>query len=169
MSYSLWAAGRYESVAERIATIAGETVADVERRHPLRGATLVDLACGTGSAALAAAARGALVMGVDVTPELIDIGEKKARSGYSPDQWGDPTIAARRLADDFTDVDIRDGMFTREFASLDVALHFLVHESPMHVDVFRRIDGTQRERLAGAFREALTPHADDDGVRFDTP
>ncbi len=249
MSNSLWAAGRYESVAERIATIAGETVVAVERRHPLPGATLVDLACGTGNAALAAAARGARVTGVDLTPELIDIGAKKAgsagqtitwaaadaadtalpagafdavvsnmgiifvdpdrqvaeisrllkptgalafsswvrnasnpffdpivavlgappRTGFSPDQWGDPTIAARRLADDFTDVEVDDGMFTWEFASLDAALHFLVHESPMHVDVFRRVDETQRERLEAAFREALTPHAADDGVSFDTP
>jgi SAM-dependent methyltransferase len=249
VSNSLWAAGRYESVAERIATIAGRTVAAVERRRPLSGATLVDLACGTGSASLAAAARGALVTGVDLTPELIEIAEHKARSagqtvtwvaadaadtklpggafdavvsnmgiifvdpdrqvgelgrllkpagvlafsswvrdvsnpffdpivavlgappttGFSPDQWGDPAIATRRLADCFTDVDVDDGMFTWEFASLDAALHFLVAESPMHVEVFRHVEGTQRERLEVAFRDALRPHVKEGRVSFDTP
>jgi len=47
----MWAGGRYESVAERIAVIAGQTVAAAERRRSLSGATLVDLACGTASAA----------------------------------------------------------------------------------------------------------------------
>jgi SAM-dependent methyltransferase len=250
VSDSLWAAGRYESVAERIATIAAKTVDAAERRRPLRGVTLVDLACGTGSAALAAAARGALVTGVDLTPELIAIGDRKARSaghdiawvaadaadttlpkssfdaavsnmgiifvepdrqvseisrllkptgvlafsswvrsdsnpffdpivavlgtpprtGFSPDQWGDPAIAARRLADDFADVEIQDGSFTWEFDSLAAAQHFLRHESPMHVDVFRRVDADQRERLEAAFLDALRPHLrSDDGVRFDTP
>ena len=52
-----WAGGRYEAVAERIAVIAEQTVAAAGRRTPLWGAAVVDLACGTGSAALAAAAR----------------------------------------------------------------------------------------------------------------
>lgn len=249
MGASPWAGGRYESVAERIAGIAEQTVGAADRRHPLRGATLVDLACGTGSAALAAAVRGARVTGVDLTPELIAIGERKAEAaghtvnwvtadaahtglsagtfdavvsnmgiifvdpdlqvaeisrllkphgvlafsswvragsnpffdpivavlgtppkiGFTPDQWGDPTTVARRLADGFTDLDVHDGTFTWQFPSLDGALHFLVHESPMHVDVFRRVDGTRRERLEAAFRDALTPHTDGAGVSFDTP
>ncbi len=50
------------------------------------------------------------------------------------------------------------------------ALHFLSDESPMHVDIFRRADATQREHLAAAFASALTPHVDDAGaVRFDSP
>lgn len=79
----MWAGGRYEAVAERIAVIAGETVAAAERRRPLRDTAVVDLACGTGSAALAAADRGAVVTGVDLTPELVAIAERKARdAGY---------------------------------------------------------------------------------------
>ena len=248
MTESLWAAGRYESVAERIARIAEQTVATVGRRQPLQDARLVNLACGTGSAALAAAAMGARVTGVDLTPELIDVGRQKAeaagrdvtwvaadaaatglpdgvfdavvsnmgiifvdparqvteiarllkpagalvfsswrrdvdnpffdpivevlgappREGFSPDQWGDSEIVAQRLAADFTEVDVVDGTFTWEFGSTDDAMHFLVHESPMHVDVFRRIDDAHRQRLSAAFREALHPHADATGVRFDS-
>jgi SAM-dependent methyltransferase len=83
----MWAGGRYESVAERIAVVAAETVAAAERRRPLPGAALVDLACGTGSAGLAAAGRGAVVTGVDLTPELIAIAERKARSAGHDVTW----------------------------------------------------------------------------------
>jgi SAM-dependent methyltransferase len=247
VSKSLWAGGRYESVGERIARIAEQTVATADRRLPLRGSAVVDLACGTGSAALAAAALSARVTGVDMTQELIDIGAGKAAAaghavtwvtadaddtklpgdsfdvavsnmgiifvdpdrqvaelarllkptgvlafsswrgdvsnplfdpivavlgappatGFSPDQWGDPAVAQRRLAADFTDVEVDEGTFTWAFPSLDAALHFLARESPMHVDVFRRADGDQRDRLEAAFREALIPHTDDE-VRFDS-
>ena len=45
---------------------------------------MVDLACGTGSAALAAATTGARVTAVDITPKLIDIGAEKAeRAGHT--------------------------------------------------------------------------------------
>lgn len=72
-----WAAGRYEAVGERIAPIADEVLDAAARRTPLRGATLVDLACGTGSAALSATARGAAVTGVDITSELIALAAGK--------------------------------------------------------------------------------------------
>jgi hypothetical protein len=39
----------------------------------------------------------------------------------------------------------------------------------MHVEVFRRVDATLRDRLATAFRDALTAYADDTGVHFDSP
>lgn len=74
---SLWSSGRYEAVAEQIAVIATEVIDAVDHRVRLRGATLVDLACGTGSAALAAAAKGATVTAVDITPELVAIGKSK--------------------------------------------------------------------------------------------
>jgi ubiquinone/menaquinone biosynthesis C-methylase UbiE len=77
-SPTIWSSGRYEAVAERIANIADQVIDTVERRLPLRDAMLVDLACGTGSAAVAAAARGACVTAVDFTPNLIAIGAHKA-------------------------------------------------------------------------------------------
>ncbi|MDZ4265815.1 MAG: hypothetical protein U1D00_08990 [Mycobacterium sp.] len=48
-SPTIWAAGRYESVARRIAPIAEDVVDALERRRPLRDVTLVDLACGTAT------------------------------------------------------------------------------------------------------------------------
>jgi len=56
-SPTIWSSGHYEAVAERIARIAADVIDAVEGRLPLREAMLVDLACGTGSAALAAAVR----------------------------------------------------------------------------------------------------------------
>lgn len=80
-SPSIWSAGRYESVAEQIAVIAGEVVDAVAHRLPLRDAALVDLACGTGNAALAAVAHGARVTAVDITPELLEIAAAKPAGG----------------------------------------------------------------------------------------
>lgn len=77
-----WAAGRYDAVGDRIAPIAAEVVAAAGQRGEFTD--VVDLACGTGSAALAAAAAGARVTGVDLTAELIEIGADKARrAGHS--------------------------------------------------------------------------------------
>ena len=90
--------------------------------------------------------------------------------GFTPDQWGDPAIATERLAAGFTDVEIADGTLEWAFDSLDAARHFVRHESPMHVDLFGRLDGDQQDRVLTAFTDALTPHVGDDGrVRFDAP
>lgn len=86
-SPSIWSAGRYEAVGERIAGIAVEVVTAVGRRRPLREGAVVDLACGTGSAALCAAQQGARVTGVDITPELLQIGERKARTADLSLMW----------------------------------------------------------------------------------
>jgi SAM-dependent methyltransferase len=82
-----WSSGRYDAIGDRIAAIADEVVAAVDRRNAVRGATVADLACGTGSAALAAAAAGARVTGVDITPELIAIAEQKARAAGAAIDW----------------------------------------------------------------------------------
>ena len=95
-----WAAARYEAVAERIAGIAAAVVAAVEDRTPIRGAAVLDLACGTGSAALAAATAGAHVTGVDLTPELIEIARQ--RPGADSVHW---TVA------DAADTGLPDGGF----------------------------------------------------------
>jgi ubiquinone/menaquinone biosynthesis C-methylase UbiE len=84
---TIWSGGRYEAVAERIAPIAAEVIEALERRRPMRDATVVDLACGTGNAALVAAARGAAVTAVDITPELIAIGARKAEATGRDITW----------------------------------------------------------------------------------
>lgn len=80
-----WAAGRYQAVAERIAVIADEVIAAADALQPIRDTALVDLACGTGSAALTAAEAGARVTGVDLTAELIALAS--ARPGAEAVRW----------------------------------------------------------------------------------
>jgi SAM-dependent methyltransferase len=86
-SPTIWSSGCYEAVAERIAPIATVVIDAVERQLPMRDAMLVDLACGTGNAALAAAARGARVTAMDITPELIAIGAHRAETAGGSVAW----------------------------------------------------------------------------------
>lgn len=82
---TLWSSGRYDAVGDRIAPIAAQVIEAAGARTALGGATVVDLACGTGGAALAAAARGAVVTGLDLTPELIAIAAQ--RPGAAAVNW----------------------------------------------------------------------------------
>lgn len=96
---TLWAAGRYEAVAAQIARIAQTVVDTVDNRAPLRGRAVVDLACGTGSAALAAARKGARTTGVDITAELVAIGQRHARAEGLEIDWRTGDAAATGLPD----------------------------------------------------------------------
>lgn len=93
----MWAAGRYEAVGTRIAHIAGQLVDVVNEQRPLANTTVVDLACGTGSAALAAARHGARVVAVDVTPELLAIGAEKAAAAGLPIEFVEADAADTSL------------------------------------------------------------------------
>ena len=48
---------------------------------PLRRTTALDLACGTGDIAYAMSARGADVIGLDITPRMVEIARQKGGSG----------------------------------------------------------------------------------------
>ncbi|MHA7665365.1 class I SAM-dependent methyltransferase [Mycolicibacterium sp. HS_4_1] len=91
---STWSVGRYEAVAEFILPIATEVVAAVPHGP---GTVLVDLACGTGNAALHAAGLGAHVTGVDLTPELLAIAA--AKPGGDAVQWVAADASATGLPD----------------------------------------------------------------------
>jgi len=248
MSSSLWSSGRYEAVAEQISAIAAEVVAAAGRRRALREAAVVDLACGTGSAALSAARLGAHVTALDITADLTEIGARTAQaegltidwrtgdaadtglpagvfdaavsnmgiifvepqrqiaelarlvkttgvlafsswvrdtvnplfdpivkvlgapstSGFRPDQWGQRDITTQRLSADFADIGFSPGVLTWRFASHASAMTFVTQESPMHVDIYGRVDPAQREALTAAFDAALAEHLDRAGtVSFD--
>jgi SAM-dependent methyltransferase len=70
-----WGAGRYETTADELAPVS-EVV--VERSDIRVGDVLVDVACGTGNAALLAAERGARVVGVDGAPRLLAVAAERA-------------------------------------------------------------------------------------------
>ncbi|MFL5863983.1 MAG: class I SAM-dependent methyltransferase [Solirubrobacteraceae bacterium] len=70
-----WGAGAYEITAAELLPAAR---AVVDRAALTVGDDVVDLGCGTGNAALLAAARGARVVGVDSAPRLLEVARARA-------------------------------------------------------------------------------------------
>ncbi|HEY6762675.1 MAG TPA: methyltransferase domain-containing protein, partial [Baekduia sp.] len=71
-----WGAGEYPLMAQRLRSAAKRVV---ERARVAPGERVLDVACGTGNAALLAAARGARdVVGVDLEPALLDVARARA-------------------------------------------------------------------------------------------
>ena len=82
--HQTWAAGDYSVIAELI-----EDVADVcvEAAGVEAGEDVLDVATGTGNAALVAAGRGAKVTGLDLTPELFDTARERAAAAGVEIEW----------------------------------------------------------------------------------
>jgi SAM-dependent methyltransferase len=72
-----WGVGRYESTAEQLLPAARVVV---DSAAPRPGERVDDLGCGTGNAALLAAACGAQVTGVDPAARLLDVARGRAAS-----------------------------------------------------------------------------------------
>jgi SAM-dependent methyltransferase len=70
-----WCLGHYEHTAAQLLPAAR---AVVDRAAPAAGERVVDVGCGTGNAALLAAARGAHVTGVDPAPRLVQVARERA-------------------------------------------------------------------------------------------
>src|SRR5262245_61982493 len=70
-----WSLGRYEPTAEQLLPAA---VRAVERAAPNPGEAVLDVGCGSGNAALLAAATGANVKGVDPAPRLLGLARDRA-------------------------------------------------------------------------------------------
>jgi SAM-dependent methyltransferase len=98
-----WGAGRYEETAAELEPVA-EHVVDLAGLEP--GQRVLDLATGTGNAALVAARTGASVTGLDGAPRLIDVARERAgREGVEASfVVGD--LAALPFADESFDVAI---------------------------------------------------------------
>jgi SAM-dependent methyltransferase len=74
---AMWAQGDYAAIASDIIPSLG--VALVDALGITRGQHVLDIAAGTGNAAIPAAERGATVTASDLTPELLDIGQHLAQ------------------------------------------------------------------------------------------
>jgi ubiquinone/menaquinone biosynthesis C-methylase UbiE len=72
-----WGAGSYERTASELEPVA-DTV--VDRALLSEDVDVIDLACGTGNAALLAAGRGARVMGIDGSSRLLDVARERAQA-----------------------------------------------------------------------------------------
>ena len=97
-----WAAGDYPSIARRQLWPVGERV--VRRAGVAPGDDVLDVACGTGNAAIRAAQAGARVTGVDLTPELLDAGRALAADAGVAIEWIEGDAEALPVEDASFDV-----------------------------------------------------------------
>jgi SAM-dependent methyltransferase len=79
-----WAAGEYATLSTLISDV-GERV--VARAGVERGMSVLDVACGTGNAAVPAARAGARVTGLDLVPRLLDDGRAQAEAAGLEIEW----------------------------------------------------------------------------------
>ena len=79
-----WGVGDYALIAERLEPAAHAVVELAGVNHSDR---VLDVATGTGNAALLAASRGATVVGLDFEPRLLDIARARARSASLDVEW----------------------------------------------------------------------------------
>jgi len=76
-----WGAGEYERTARELEPAAHHVVALAGLAS---GETVLDLACGTGNAAIEAARAGAQVTGLDAAPRLVDVARARAAAAGVP-------------------------------------------------------------------------------------
>lgn len=99
---SHWSRGSHDDVGRNLVPMAARlvTAAGVEP-----GDRVLDVACGTGNAAITAARRGATVTGLDVAPAMLDgARENAAIAGVEDVTWREGDAAAMPFADDAFDV-----------------------------------------------------------------
>jgi SAM-dependent methyltransferase len=96
-----WDAGRYERTAAELQPVAR---AVVDAARPRADERVLDLACGTGNAALIAAERGAQVIGVDAAPRLLEVARERGRSLGVTAEFRQGDLLALPVADGSADI-----------------------------------------------------------------
>jgi ubiquinone/menaquinone biosynthesis C-methylase UbiE len=79
-----WSAGDFDAIATRIWGVGTDLV---ERVGVNSGERVLDVACGTGNAAIPAALAGGQVTGLDITPELFEDGRRRAADSGVEIEW----------------------------------------------------------------------------------
>jgi SAM-dependent methyltransferase len=82
---AMWASGDYPSMVETWLTPLGPRLVTASGIGP--GARVLDVAAGTGNAAIPAALAGASVVASDLTPELLDAGRARAEAAGASLDW----------------------------------------------------------------------------------
>lgn len=82
---SMWASGDYSAVATDLVWPLGSHLVAATGLHP--GDRVLDIAAGTGSAAIRAAGEGAVVVASDLTPELFEAGRRNAAAAEVELEW----------------------------------------------------------------------------------
>lgn len=99
---ALWASGDYPAVAAELIPALGPEL--VRAVGVGAGNRVLDVAAGSGNAAIPAAATGALVTASDLTPELFDAGREIARQRGVDLEWVEADAEAMPFATDSYDV-----------------------------------------------------------------
>jgi SAM-dependent methyltransferase len=99
---TMWASGNYPDMVETFLLPLGPRLVDAAGVGA--GRRVLDVAAGTGNAAIPAAQRGADVVASDLTPELLEAGEARARQAGVDLQW--TTADAENLSFDDASFDI---------------------------------------------------------------
>jgi SAM-dependent methyltransferase len=79
-----WALGDYGAIAPRLQPVADDLV---ETANLVHGSRVLDVAAGTGNVAVVAAERGARVLACDLSPALVEAGQKRTRASHLPVEW----------------------------------------------------------------------------------
>jgi SAM-dependent methyltransferase len=101
MLRAVWASGDYAALSDHIADVGERLVARVGAGP---GTDVLDVACGTGNAALPAARAGARVTGVDLAPPLLEAGRRKAAEAGVEIEWVEGDAESLPFDDDSFDV-----------------------------------------------------------------
>jgi SAM-dependent methyltransferase len=106
---AMWASGDYPSMVETFLTPLGPRLVEACAIEP--GMAVLDVAAGTGNAAIPAALAGARVTASDLTPELLDAGRTRAEQAGAELAW--VTADAEQLP-------FADGSFDAVISSIGV-------------------------------------------------
>ena len=99
---ALWASGDYPAVAAELIHELGPELVRAAGVRP--GDRVLDVAAGSGNAAIPAAAAGAIVTASDLTPELFDAGRRIAAEHGVELEWVEADAEAMPFADNSFDV-----------------------------------------------------------------
>jgi SAM-dependent methyltransferase len=99
---ALWASGNYPAVAAELIPALGPEL--VRARGVRAGDRVLDVAAGSGNAAIAAAAVGGIVPASDLTPELFNAGRRIAAGRGVELEWVEADAEALPFADNSFDV-----------------------------------------------------------------
>jgi ubiquinone/menaquinone biosynthesis C-methylase UbiE len=97
---ALWAAGDYDAIAELIWDVGAAVASAVGIEAGMR---VLDVATGTGSVAIRAAAAGADVVGLDIAPELFEAARRRAGEAGVEVEWEEGDAESLPYDDDSFD------------------------------------------------------------------
>jgi SAM-dependent methyltransferase len=101
---AMWASGDYPTLAHDLIWTLGPRLVDAVEVQP--GERVLDIAAGSGNAAIPAALRGGTVVATDLTPELFDAGQRRAQEAGAELEWRPADAEALPFADGEFDVAI---------------------------------------------------------------